>query len=306
MLSRRARILFLCCLAVPTRTNAAETVQGPFVLDKAVVHPEQEGICLQYNSRSGMAPMPDEWIGSKESAEVGLVGYGVEAYRTLSGEVRVLDRTTTAVLWTQRVAPTLKKLSFIETKEAQTEKNLILLRVGSDRRDVRYFEIRTGHEKYLRRNAEGLSAVDEDKQELRGQPLDTIMSMSGLDSRITTSMCLCIRTLDEWRAVWRNHTGTTGEPPVVDLKKAIVIAVFLGQTWNCRGLALKHVIETEDSIEIFVRANSFQSAKGGGNNVYPFGFYVLPKLVKKVLVKKDIEDFISGAPRWILIEKFEP
>ena len=298
MLSKVVWIPAVCFLALPMTGTAFETVQGPFRLDKAVVQPEVDGICLQYNSSSETA--------SKPTVDVGLVGYGVEAYRSLKGEVKVLDRTTTTTLWTQKVAPTLKNLSFIEAKESPTRGNIILLRVGGDRGKARYFEIRTGHEKYLMRDKQGLLAVDEYKQELRGQPLDTMMSMSGIDSHIKIGMCLRVCNLDEWRTIWRNHSNTTEEPPEVDFKNAVVIAVFIGETWNCKGLALQQIIETDDTIEVFVRTDDFQSMEGKGNHPNPFGFYVLPKIDKPLLVKRDIQDFVSGAPRWTLIEKFEP
>lgn len=299
MLFRRVGVLVVCLMALPVAAMDSNTVQGPFILDKGVVQPELNGICLQYKNNPRDTDV-------RSDPEVGLVGYGVEAYRSLHGEVKVLDRTTTAMLWSAKISSGIRNLSFVETRDYRTGENIILLRVGGDCHEARYFEIRTGHEKYLRRDKQGLVAVDEKKQELRGQPLYTIMSLSGRDSHIKDRMCLRICALDEWRAIWRNHSNTTEEPPEIDFPEEVVIAVFLGETRNCKGLALQQIIETEDTVEIFVRTDVFQSSKGNGLRGYPFGFYVLPKTEKTLFVKRDNQDFVSGTPRWTVLEKFEP
>lgn len=64
----------------------------------------------------------------------------------------------------------------------------------------------------------------------------TTIAEGGL-SRIEEARTVVVRTEGEWASLWKAHAGP-GKPPVLDLSRSMVIAVFLG-TRTTAGYTVK-------------------------------------------------------------------
>ena len=295
----------LCFILTTLAASAADSVEGPFKSVSALVEPEKDGVCLRYRAskRTG-----SRWVscpdGTKVPVDVGIVGYGVEAYLSLSSDVVVLDEATDKTLWAKFVGG-YGTLSFVQARDSKTEKDMVLLRTGARDGTGRFFEIMTGSEKFLTKDEKGLVASDEEKKELRGRPLDMGKRFSGSDSKIEIQRCVRITSQDEWKNIWSSHAGENESPPDVDFSTHMAVAVFHGRRWNCEGISLLQALDCGDAIELFARGRYYQTG-AEGKSVAAYGIFVVPKSAKKLIVKEDCQGLIGGPPIWKIVGEFKP
>jgi hypothetical protein len=306
MMWKIAWLAAVCWAVLPLAAIAADPVKGPFKSDAVLVQPEKDGICLCYKAskRSG-----GRWVfvpGAKVAVDVGIVGHGVEAYLSLTSDVVVVDGTTKKTLWAKSVGFWYdESLSFVQARDSKTREGVVLLRVGGRKGSGRFFEIRTGKEKYLTEDEKGLLALDEKEKELRGKPLEVGKRLSGEDSKIKKRRCVRITSTDEWKKLWNSHAGENDGLPEIDFSKHMAVGVFHGKGWNCDGIALRHALDCEDAIELFVRGRYYQTGPEG-KRVTPYGIYVIPKSLKKLIVKEDCQGLIGAPPVWKIVGEFHP
>ena len=293
----------LCCALTTHAAIAVDRVEGPFKSESPLVEPEKDGIWLRYHAStrtgSNLVSRPD---GIKVPVDVGIVGYGVEAYLSFSPDVVVVDAETDKTLWAKFVGG-YGTLSFVQARDSKTKKDLILLRTGARDGSGRFFEIMTGSEKFLAKDDKGLLASDEEKKELRGRPLDIGMRFSGSDSKIEIQRCARITSQAEWKKTWSSHAGEKDPPPDIDFSKHMAVAVFHGRRWNSEGISLLHALDCGDAIELFVRGRYYQTGPKG-NSVTAYGIFVVPKSAKKLLVKEDCQGLIGAPPFWKIVGEF--
>jgi len=243
--------------------------------------------------------------GTKEAVDVGIVGYGVEAYLSLFSDLVVEDRETGKALWAKFVGAYYWTLSFVRARDSKTEKDMVLLRTGAGAGSGRFFEIRTGSEKFLTKDDKGLVAMDEEKKELRGGPLDISKRFSGDNSKIEIKQCIRITSQDEWKKMWSSHAGEKDAAPDIDFTRHMAVALFHGRGWNCEGISLLHALDCGEAIELFVRGRYYQTGPKG-RNVTAYGIFVVPKSAKKLIVKEDCQGLIGGPPIWKIVGEFQP
>lgn len=119
--------------------------------------------------------------------------------------------------------------------------------------------------------------------------------MSGADSHITAPNCLRITSESQWDTTWLEHMGWDKKQtydkyynrfgiPVIDFNKCMVIAVFLGETWNRAGISVIFIQEGNDQIVLGFDLKTYQVMESG-DQVNPYGFFVLPRSSKQVLLQ---------------------
>jgi len=136
-----------------------------------------------------------------------------------------------------------------------------------------------------------------------------LVSMSGAHSHVEQAKYLRITSAKDFQSIYMQHLGKKPEEfdayynphgvPTIDFQRCIVIAVFGGKGWNSAGIDVKSVI---DGSELIVRFDdrSYQTAgpNGGGDQVCPYGFFVLPRSEKAVVLEEDVQQYIGGEPQW--------
>ena len=104
------------------------------------------------------------------------------------------------------------------------------------------------------------------------------------------------RFLDETDA----FTATLRRPSFFTIR-----GVFHGEGWNCDSIELRHALDCEDAIELFVRGRWYQTGPEG-KRVTPYGIYVIPKSLKKLIVKEDCQGLLGCPPVWTIVGESHP
>jgi hypothetical protein len=282
-------------------TNGAS---GPFSPEEILVHPDKDGICLRYKAGQRSSNRTVQASSYKVHVDTGIAGYGVEAYLALTDQVVVVDTATQETLWSTPVGAWYNGLAFVQAKDTATGKDKVLLWVGGKDDVARLFEIRTGTENHLRKRGDVLIASPENSQQLRGTPLQARQVIAGGNSKINEQKCVRVMAPAEWTELWATHSPSNTPPPQIDFDKEMVLGFFQGQGVNCTGIAPLHILDCQDTFEVFVRGQYFQSS-GGFVPARAFGFFVVPKSAKRLLVKENIQGYIGGPPIWKQIAAFD-
>ena len=125
----------------------------------------------------------------------------------------------------------------------------------------------------------------------KGKPL---VAFGGTDSGVEARSFRRISTPEQWARLWAKHAA--GDTPAgarharvdVDFDRCTVVAAFLGRTANSEGMEVDSVIERADAV--VVRFNFPGYATGAGvepHPVTPYGFVVLPRTDKPIVLEQD-------------------
>ena len=129
--------------------------------------------------------------------------------------------------------------------------------------------------------------------------LKPCVAITGADSHVTKCRYERITSADQWARVWQEHKGKkpTGQYdsfydpltlPVIDFDRYMVIAIFWGECWNRTGLTAS-MTEEDRRIVFGFRVKTYQTWPGGGEpKVAAYGFFVVPRSAKPVVVQEDI------------------
>ena len=135
--------------------------------------------------------------------------------------------------------------------------------------------------------------------------------ISGRNSKVTEPKNQRITSRNVWFEVWKEHKGQAGDQqydtfydplqiPLVDFDEFMVIAMFSGSRGNFAGLMADSVIERKDELVLRFQRKFFQTAgpNGGGQDGEPFGFFVLPKSKKKIVLQEKHYPQKNAKPIW--------
>ncbi len=134
--------------------------------------------------------------------------------------------------------------------------------------------------------------------------------LTGRDSSVAKPECQRVTSQTEWKALWDRHSAQypkvgPGLPmrqrPAVDFRQCMVVAVFLGSTWNIEGVKVLQVLDQQDEFVIGYTRLSYQT-EGEGDEATPYGFFVLPRSMKPLLLQIDTRNLREKAdrqpPKW--------
>lgn len=144
------------------------------------------------------------------------------------------------------------------------------------------------------------------------------VSITGANSHVSERSCHRITSMDEWAKVWQKHKGQNAddkydyyddplELPLVDFEKYMVIGIFQGSGMNSAGLKAVSVSEQDDCVVLRFDDKSYQTEgpKGGGKKVSAYGFFVIPRSPKTVVLEEDAQRLLGEPPLWKVRIKFE-
>ena len=121
---------------------------------------------------------------------------------------------------------------------------------------------------------------------------------------------------EEWTKVWLRNLGQEqryfGRPgqedgydclhdpagvPVVNFEDCMVIAVFGGAGVNRAGLNADSLVEREDAVVLRYSPKSYQTGQEGVP-VSVYGFFVVPRSAKAVVLEEGVVELIGQKPKW--------
>jgi hypothetical protein len=151
--------------------------------------------------------------------------------------------------------------------------------------------------------------IDATAQEPAGTPVSPCVVITGADSHVAQRRYQRITSADKWTRVWQEHKGQkpTGQYdlfydpltlPQVDFDRYMVIAVFQGSGWNNAGLRAFSLADEDTRILLRFANKSYQTggADGGGKKVTAYGFFVVPRSAKPVVLEENAQQYKRGKP----------
>jgi hypothetical protein len=158
-------------------------------------------------------------------------------------------------------------------------------------------------------------------QEAGAKRLTACVTISGTNSHVMDATCRLITSTSQWAKLWEAHVGakaaaqydTYHDPltlPVVDFDHYVVVAIFRGRVTNNAGLAVASIEEEQDHIVFRFRDKRFQSntpMEDGDkpNELGVYGFFVIPRSKKAIIVQEDVNRELRGTPVWKELAKLQ-
>lgn len=137
------------------------------------------------------------------------------------------------------------------------------------------------------------------------------VALAGADSHVSERGYFRITSLKDWTRMWQKHKGLKQDEeydlgfdraglPLVDFDRFMVIAVFQGSGWNSAGLRAVSIVEEQERIVFRFDDKSYQTAgpHGGGKQVTAYGFFVIPRSTKPVVLEENVQNLIGKPPVW--------
>lgn len=147
-----------------------------------------------------------------------------------------------------------------------------------------------------------------------------LVILTGTDSQIKEQHCYLIRSEKEWVKIWFRHKGIK-EPesydryynplslPEINFDKCVVLAIFQGNGWNSAGLKVVDLLESKDRILLRFDEKSYQTMgsdlAGGANKVTVYGFFVMPRSDKTLIIEENVQNLLGQPPVWKQRAKFD-
>jgi hypothetical protein len=153
--------------------------------------------------------------------------------------------------------------------------------------------------------------LDVPAEEPAGRLMKPCVVISGADSHVTEHQYRRIISADEWIRVWQEHKGEkpTGQYdlfynplalPLIDFDRYMVIAIFQGNGWNSAGLRAISISVEDKRIVFRFEDKSYQTGgpHGGGRRVAVYGFFVVPRSTKSVVLEDNVQQYKGKPPVW--------
>ena len=150
-----------------------------------------------------------------------------------------------------------------------------------------------------------LCILPETKISFAEQPAEKVTKpcvvISGADSHVKKPRYLRITSSKEWVKVWEEHKEE--EPNIdIDFDRFMVIAVFQGESVNSASLKCDSVVEKNEKILFRFDDISYQTMgpgpDGGAQKVTVYGFFILPRSPKPVVLEENVQRYLGQRPEW--------
>lgn len=128
------------------------------------------------------------------------------------------------------------------------------------------------------------------------------VALSGAQSRITEPSFLRIGSAEKWAELWQRHVGEQTKVDEytnmeIDFERAMVVAVFYGQTQNAAGIRAVSITEDAAQITLRFQVSGYQTV-GVSTNTTPYGIFVLPRSSKELVVEENVQEAKHAPPVW--------
>ena len=135
--------------------------------------------------------------------------------------------------------------------------------------------------------------------------------LTGADSHVSDREYHRITSMNDWAKLWQKHKGQKDNSeydlyhdplglPLIDFQRYMVIAIFQGTRWNSAGLKAVSILEQQDGIVFRFDDKSYQTGgrNGGGRRVTVYGFFIVPRSPKPVVLEENVQRVIGRPPEW--------
>ena len=155
-----------------------------------------------------------------------------------------------------------------------------------------------------------LSAVSAENPS--GKMLKPCVVITGADSHVAKPRYIRVASTDDWARVWQEHKGQKplGEYdryydpltlPLIDFDRYMVIGIFQGSGWNGAGLNVFSIYEADNRIVFRYECRFYQTigpVDGGRQKVSVYGFFVLPRSTKLIVLEENVQRYKGDPPKW--------
>jgi len=148
-------------------------------------------------------------------------------------------------------------------------------------------------------------------REPAGKPLKPCVVITGADSHVVQRQYHRITSTNNWTRLWQKHKTEKVtdqydlyyDPltlPLIDFDRYMVIAIFQGSGWNSAGLTAVSISEEDNRIIFRFDDKSYQTGgpDGGGKKVAVYGFFVVPRSSKPVVLEENVQGILGKPPVW--------
>ena len=138
-----------------------------------------------------------------------------------------------------------------------------------------------------------------------GKTIKPCVMITGNHSHVDKPRYLRITSADEWTRVWEEHKGPNTPADCdllsVDFDGYMVIAIFQGNGVNSFGLGAVSITEEDKRIVLRYKKTGYQTGSvdggdGGAEKVTVYGFFVLPRSPKPVVLEENVSTIIGQEP----------
>ncbi len=91
--------------------------------------------------------------------------------------------------------------------------------------------------------------------------------------------------------------------PMIDFDKYMAIGIFQGEGVNATGMKVFSISEEDNRILFRYGDNSYQTmgrvgSSHGGDRVTVYGFFVLPRSTKRIVLEENVQNYLGQPPVW--------
>ena len=136
-----------------------------------------------------------------------------------------------------------------------------------------------------------------------------LVTLSGADSKLGRGYHR-VGNADAFNAIYMSHLGRDPAEfnayhnphgvPTVNFDECMVVAVFQGEGWNSAGVVVHSIEEDEHRVTLRFDDRAYQTAgpDGGARRVSAYGFFVLPRSDKLLVLEENVQNVIGQPPVW--------
>jgi hypothetical protein len=138
-----------------------------------------------------------------------------------------------------------------------------------------------------------------------------VVVLTGTGSCVVERRFLRVASESDWIKLWQRHKGANESKdydlfynpldlPYIDFEKYEVIAIFQGRGWNNAGLMAVAIMESKDALVVRFENKEYQTAGpgGGGKQTTVYGFFVLPRSAKTIVLEEGSRSMRLQSPVW--------
>lgn len=147
---------------------------------------------------------------------------------------------------------------------------------------------------------------------LAGEPKKSqpCVGIWGAKSAVKERTIQRVTNAEDWTALWLRHAGAdpathsayynAAGVPDVDFTRCMVVAILQGERVNSAGVRIESIEEDDERVLVRFDDRSYQTAgpDGGAQRCTAYGFFVVPRSTKPLVVEEDVQSMIGKAPSW--------
>ncbi len=239
------------------------------------------------------------WTGGES-----LNGHGLKIYYSAAKYLLFLDATNGSTKFCQDIGPGWQIAGFSSFPSGPHSSQQTIVLQMRNGMDVRYYNVENGQRAFLHSLENTHVYVDAIQEKNPGTPVEIIQEWSGNVTKIRAMEFHRIIRQAEWAELWERHMGEGVVVPPVDFTAHMIVGILSGKKINSAGVKAVEVRELGDVI-YFDYDNEIYKPKGRVDMMVSFGFFVVPRLDKKIILRENLQNSVADLlPVWKVVKEF--